>query len=83
MLYSVKASHRSFVECESQDRRVDCGKIIMNRLGPPALRSRAKKIEMGKGVDFMEGTHKWHGIAPNDQQLEDALNQLDETLGDY
>ena len=41
------------------------------------------KTEMGKGVDFMEGTHKWHGIAPNDEQLEDALNQLEETLGDY
>ena len=41
------------------------------------------KTEMGKGVDFMEGTHKWHGIAPNDEQLEGALNQLEETLGDY
>jgi len=41
------------------------------------------KTEMGKGVDFMEGTHKWHGVAPNDEQLEDALNQLEETLGDY
>lgn len=39
--------------------------------------------EMGAGVDFMEGTHKWHGIAPNDEQLEQALNQLEETLGDY
>ena len=41
------------------------------------------KTEMGKGVDFMEGTHKWHGIAPNDDQLADALSQLEETLGDY
>ncbi len=41
------------------------------------------KTEMGKGVDFMEGTHKWHGVAPNDEQLEDALGQLEETLGDY
>lgn len=39
--------------------------------------------EMGKGVDFMEGTHKWHGVAPNDEQLESALSQLEETLGDY
>lgn len=38
---------------------------------------------MGKGVDFMEGTHEWHGIAPNDEQLANALNQLPETLGDY
>ena len=41
------------------------------------------KTEMGKGVDFMEGSHKWHGIAPNDQQLEEALAQLEETYGDY
>jgi transketolase len=39
--------------------------------------------EMGNGVDFMMGTHKWHGSAPNDQQLEDALAQNAETLGDY
>ena len=41
------------------------------------------KTEMGAGVDFMMGSHKWHGVAPNDQQLEEALNQLSETLGDY
>jgi len=38
---------------------------------------------MGKGVDFMEGTHEWHGIAPSDKQLELGLAQLPETLGDY
>ena len=41
------------------------------------------KTSMGKGVDFMEGTHKWHGIAPSDAQLAEALSQLEETLGDY
>lgn len=41
------------------------------------------KTEMGQGVDFMMGTHKWHGVAPNDEQLENALSQLEETLGDY
>jgi len=41
------------------------------------------KTIMGKGVDFMEGTHEWHGIAPNDDQLAKALAQLPETLGDY
>ena len=41
------------------------------------------KTEMGQGVDFMMGSHKWHGVAPNDEQLQDALNQLTETLGDY
>ena len=39
--------------------------------------------EMGAGVDFMMGSHKWHGVAPNDEQLAAALAQLPETLGDY
>jgi len=38
---------------------------------------------MGKGVDFMENDHNWHGVAPNDEQLAKALAQLPETLGDY
>lgn len=38
---------------------------------------------MGNGVDFMMHTHKWHGSAPNDEQLASALAQLEETLGDY
>jgi transketolase len=38
---------------------------------------------MGKGVDFMENDHGWHGIAPNDEQLSKALAQLPESLGDY
>jgi transketolase len=41
------------------------------------------KTEMGNGVDFMMGSHKWHGVAPNDEQLAQALNQNAETLGDY
>jgi transketolase len=41
------------------------------------------KTVMGKGVDFMETGHEWHGIAPNDEQLANALSQLEETLGDY
>jgi transketolase len=39
--------------------------------------------EMGAGVDFMMGSHKWHGVAPNDEQLAAALAQLPETIGDY
>ncbi len=39
--------------------------------------------DMGHGVDFMAGTHKWHGIPPSDEQLADALSQLPETLADY
>lgn len=49
------------------------GKPVMNLM----------KTDMGYGVDFMVGTHKWHGVAPNDEQLADALSQLEETLGDY
>jgi transketolase len=41
------------------------------------------RTDMGYGVDFMTGTHKWHGVAPNDEQLEMALAQLDGSLGDY
>ncbi len=41
------------------------------------------KTEMGHGVDFMMGSHKWHGVAPNDEQLAKALAQNEETLGDY
>ncbi len=49
------------------------GKPVMNLM----------KTEMGFGVDFMVGSHKWHGVAPNDEQLASALGQLEETLGDY
>lgn len=53
-----------------------CGK------GKPVV--NLMKTGMGKGIDFMEGSHEWHGIAPNDEQLAKALAQLPETsLGDY
>jgi len=41
------------------------------------------KTEMGSGVDFMMGSHKWHGVAPNDEQLQQALIQLKSTMEDY
>lgn len=41
------------------------------------------KTDMGYGVDFMMGSHKWHGVAPNPEQLQTALGQLEETMGDY
>ncbi len=53
----------------------------LTRKGKPVI--NLMKTDMGHGVDFMKGTHKWHGIAPNDEQLADALGQLKETLGDY
>lgn len=49
------------------------GKPVMNLM----------KTEMGFGVDFMMGSHKWHGVAPNDEELAKALAQLEETEGDY
>lgn len=49
------------------------GKPVMNLM----------KTVMGNGVDFMMGSHKWHGIAPNDEDLANALGQLEETVGDY
>ncbi|MES2655532.1 MAG: transketolase [Bacteroidota bacterium] len=41
------------------------------------------KTEMGYPVDYMMGSHKWHGVSPNDEELAKALQQLPETLGDY
>lgn len=55
--------------------KMACGKGV-----PVAI---MMKSEMGAGVDFMMGSHKWHGVAPNDEQLANALSQLPETLGDY
>lgn len=58
---------------ESAQKLKGNGKPILNLM----------RTEMGQGIDFMVGTHKWHGVAPNDEQLASALNQLEETLGDY
>ena len=55
--------------------------IDQSRKGKPVV--VLMKTEMGNGVDFMMGSHAWHGIAPNDQQLASALAQNEETLGDY
>jgi transketolase len=49
--------------------------------GKPVL--NLMRTEMGHGVDYMVGSHKWHGVAPNDDELAKALAQLEETLGDY
>jgi transketolase len=51
------------------------------KLGKPVM--NLMKTEMGFGVDYMMGSHKWHGVAPNDEELKKALAQLEETLGDY
>lgn len=67
----------------------DMASIVASLQEAKSLTGKGKPImnlmstEMGYGVDFMVGTHKWHGIAPNDEQLASALAQLEETLGDY
>ncbi|SFT44979.1 transketolase [Algoriphagus locisalis] len=53
----------------------------LSRKGKPVV--NLLHTEMGFGVDFMVGTHKWHGIAPSDEQLANALGQLPETIGDF
>lgn len=62
---------------------VETIQLAKSKLGKGSPVIVMMKTEMGAGVDFMMGSHKWHGVAPNDQQLTDALNQLEETLGDY
>ena len=54
-----------------------------NNLGKGSPIVILMKTVMGNGVDFMMHTHKWHGVAPNDEELEKALSQNPETLGDY
>jgi transketolase len=67
----------------------DCDSIRSSMQQAKALTGKGKpvviimKTEMGQGVDYMVGSHKWHGVAPNAEQLQVALNQLEETLGDY
>ncbi len=53
----------------------------LTKQGKPVL--NLMKTEMGFGVDYMMGSHKWHGVAPNDDELAKALGQLEETIGDY
>jgi transketolase len=53
----------------------------LTKQGKPVL--NLMKTEMGFGVDYMVGSHKWHGVAPNDDELAKALAQLEETIGDY
>ncbi len=88
-LGDLKAKYIAFgwevLECDGND----LGELLSTLESAKANSGKGKPVVilmrtiMGKGVDFMEGTHKWHGIAPNDEQLESALNQLEETLGDY
>ncbi len=62
---------------------LDTMKHVMKETGKGKPTIILMHTEMGFGVDFMMGTHQWHGMPPNDEQAEIALEQLEETLGDY
>ncbi|MFA0963744.1 transketolase [Roseivirga sp. BDSF3-8] len=88
-LRDLHAKFESFgwqvLECQGNDFKELIGTIekarSMTGQGSPVM--ILMHTIMGKGVDFMEGSHKWHGVAPDDDELEKALAQLEETLGDY
>ncbi|RYY52647.1 MAG: transketolase [Chitinophagaceae bacterium] len=67
----------------------DMDKVVAGLEEAKSLTGQGKPVailmhtHMGMGVDFMTGSHEWHGIAPNDEQLQKALAQLPETAGDY
>lgn len=88
-LMDLKAKWKAFgwevIECNGNDleeviKTLKHAKTLTGK-GKPVM--NLMRTEMGYGVDFMVGSHKWHGIAPNDEQLALALDQLEETLGDY
>ena len=88
-LGSLKAKFEAFNWLVLETNGNDMDELIAGLDKAKSLTGQGKpicilmKTEMGKGVDFMEGSHEWHGIAPNDEQLSKALAQLPETLGDY
>lgn len=67
-------------DIEQVIKGLELAKTFLGKGQPIAI---LMKTEMGMGVDYMMGTHKWHGSAPNDEQLKKALEQLEETEKDY
>ena len=88
-LKNLKAKWEAFGWKVIESNGNDLDNIIAKIQEAKSLAGKAQPVmnlmttAMGKGVDFMEGSHKWHGIAPSDEQLESALAQLEETIGDY
>ena len=88
-LKNIKAKWEAFgwevIESQGNDleKLIPALELAVSKLGNGKPVLNIMTTDMGFGVDFMVGTHKWHGIAPNDEQLESALQQLEETLGDY
>lgn len=88
-LLDLKAKWKAFGWEVIESNGNDLEEVIKTLKHAKSLIGKGKPImnlmttEMGHGVDFMVGSHKWHGVAPNDEQLAQALGQLEETLGDY
>jgi transketolase len=88
-LGDLKAKWKAFgwevLECNGNhmDELVGTLRLAKSRTGKGRPVCILMRTEMGMGVDFMVGSHDWHGIAPNDEQLARALSQVPETLGDY
>ena len=88
-LKNIKAKWEAFgwevIESQGNDleKLIPALELAVSKLGNGKPVLNIMTTDMGFGVDFMVGTHKWHGIAPNDEQLESALEQLEETLGDF
>lgn len=88
-LGDLKAKYEAFgwkvYECNGNDMQqiIDTLNITRKNAHKGLAQVILAHTEMGCGVDFMMGTHKWHGTPPNDEQAANALSQLKETLGDY
>jgi transketolase len=88
-LGDMRAKYEAFgwkvIELNGNDMQqvVDALKQARQGAGQGQPQMLLAHTEMGMGVDFMMGTHKWHGTPPNDEQAANALAQLEETLGDY
>ncbi len=88
-LFSLRAKFESFYWDVLEMDGNDMDAVVAGLASAKSKTGKAKpvlilmKTEMGSGVSFMTGSHEWHGIAPNDEQLAKALSELPETLGDY
>jgi transketolase len=88
-LFSLRAKFESFNWDVLEMDGNDMDAVVAGLADAKSKTGKAKpvvilmKTEMGSGVSFMTGSHEWHGIAPNDEQLAKALSELPETLGDY
>jgi transketolase len=88
-LFSLRAKFESFNWDVMEMDGNDMDAVVAGLADAKSKTGNAKpivilmKTEMGAGVSFMTGSHEWHGIAPNDEQLAKALSELPETLGDY